>query len=139
MKIGTRITTWGFPAGYSWLTPLLTVGYLAGVDQPVTELGVAPIRWVVNAAFNSGNSGGPIIDDDGEVIGVVVSKLLPVPQQIQDALQALGDNCSALDRNSACYGYNRVQATFGEPVEESFFSQVADRAGLTQLQTLQTL
>jgi hypothetical protein len=60
------------------------------------------------------------------------------PLLVQEALQALGNNCAGLERNSACYGYNRVQASFSEPMDEGFFSQVADRALLTMMQTLRT-
>ncbi len=70
------------------------------------------------------------------VVPVLAQQNCPVV--VQQALQTLGNNCSALERNSACYGYRRVQATFNEPVEENFFSQIADRAGLMDLQTLQT-
>jgi S1-C subfamily serine protease len=92
---GTMVTTWGFPAGYSNLTPLLTVEYLAGIDHLMSTTGVSPARWVVNAAFNGGNSGGPVLDiESGEVIGVVSSKLAPIPEIIESALNALSNQRS---------------------------------------------
>ena len=47
-------------------------------------------RWCVNAASNSGNSGGPLLDiENGEVIGVVSSKLAPISDLAKAALSAL--------------------------------------------------
>lgn len=60
------------------------------------------------------------------------------PALVQRALDDLGDNCSVLDRNSACYGFNRVDATFTEVMAASFFSQPADRAGLEAFQRITT-
>lgn len=57
---------------------------------------------------------------------------------IQSALQEVGNSCSALDRNSVCYGYNRVNASFAETVEDDFFSAAGDRAGLRQLLNIGT-
>jgi LysM repeat protein len=70
------------------------------------------------------------------VVPVLAQQTCPV--LVQDALQALGDNCANLDRNTACYGYNHLEATFNEPVEDNFFTQVTERAGLTQMETLET-
>lgn len=93
--IGSMVTTWGFPVGYNNSTPLLTVGYLAGIDRSMTSTGLSPFRWLVNAAFNSGNSGGPVLDiESGEVIGVVSSKLAPIPVIIESALEALSNQKS---------------------------------------------
>lgn len=60
------------------------------------------------------------------------------PALVEQALQAVGDNCGDLSRNAACYGFNRVDATFTEPVDADFFSEPADTAGLTTVQTIQT-
>lgn len=60
------------------------------------------------------------------------------PALVKQALTELGQNCDALDRNSACYGYNRVDATFADTIAEDFFHEPADRAGLAQLQSLAT-
>ena len=89
-SVGVQVSTWGYPSGYNGPFPLLSVGYLSGVESIRTDSGKSVQRWVVNAAFNSGNSGGPLINiEDRTVIGVVVSKLTPIPTYIVDALEAL--------------------------------------------------
>lgn len=90
LSIGAQVTTWGYPSGYKGLVPLLSVGYLSGVETIKSDSGKLINRWVVNAAFNRGNSGGPLIHiEDGTVIGIVVSKLAPIPPYIESALEAL--------------------------------------------------
>jgi S1-C subfamily serine protease len=93
LQIGDQLITWGHPAGYRGRGPLLTVGYLAGVDAPGPP--GSPTQMVVNAAFNSGNSGGPVARvEDGTVVGVVSSKLAPLPPTIESAIEALSNSKS---------------------------------------------
>jgi S1-C subfamily serine protease len=89
-KIGTQVSTWGFPGGYNGLFPMLSVGYLAGVDAYQISPGKIIRKWVVNAAFNGGNSGGPLIHiETGAVFGVVSSKLAPISQETAQILALL--------------------------------------------------
>ncbi len=60
------------------------------------------------------------------------------PGMIQQALETVGDNCGGLNRNSACYGYNSVMASFSQPQPEGYFTQPSDRAGLTDLEGITT-
>lgn len=60
------------------------------------------------------------------------------PALVQKALQEVGNNCTGIDRNSACYGFNRIDASFVEEQPEDYFSTPADRAQLLTLDTLQT-
>jgi hypothetical protein len=60
------------------------------------------------------------------------------PQFVEKALSELDQNCGGLERNSACYGYNRVDATFAQNVSDTFFSKPADRSGLANLDTIET-
>ena len=76
-------------------------------------------------------------------MGMLLSISLAVGQQVcsalvEQALQAVDDNCNDLIRNTACYAYNQVQATFFQDVSNDFFSNPADRADLTYLDTIQT-
>jgi S1-C subfamily serine protease len=88
--IGTQVSTWGFPGGYFGSSPMLSVGYLSGIDGLRTASGNVIRQWVVNAAFNAGNSGGPLLHiETGEVIGVVSSKLAPITQETAAILSAL--------------------------------------------------
>ena len=57
-KVGSQVSTWGYPGGYYGLSPLLSVGYLSGIDAIQKPSGLIVRQWIVNAAFNGGNSGG---------------------------------------------------------------------------------
>jgi S1-C subfamily serine protease len=119
IPVGTQVTTWGFPAGYNGLSPLLTVGYLAGTDRLPTSGGLSPVRWVVNAAFNSGNSGGPVLSlDDGSVIGVVSTKLAPIPLSIEGALDALSKQQSGFIYTKTLPTGEKVNVSEGQVVAE---------------------
>jgi Trypsin-like peptidase domain len=90
ISIGAQVSTWGFPSGYNGMVSLLSSGYISGIDHIKTKNKKMVRRLVVNAAFNRGNSGGPLIEiENGTVIGVVSSKLAPLPQYIEGALKAL--------------------------------------------------
>lgn len=57
---------------------------------------------------------------------------------VEEALNAIGPNCSNMDVNTACYGYNRVNATRRQPGGPDFFSQPNARAQLAALATIHT-
>jgi S1-C subfamily serine protease len=89
-SIGLQVSTWGFPGGYKGNRPLLLSGYLSGIEIFKMSGDIKVPRWVVNAAFNNGNSGGPLLDiENGKIIGVVSSKLAPLPSHIKSSLKAL--------------------------------------------------
>ncbi len=60
------------------------------------------------------------------------------PTIIEDALNAVGNNCGGLDRNSACYGNNLVEASFTEAIGNDFFSRPADRSPISSISTIST-
>ena len=116
---GSLVTTWGFPSGYNGFRPLLTVGYLSGVDRVPTPAGLSPTRWVVNAAFNGGNSGGPVLDiETGDVIGVVSSKLAPIPLIIESAMEALSTQKSGFSYTQTNEDGTTTQVSEGHVIAE---------------------
>lgn len=52
----------------------LTVGYVSGVDRVVDTEGTAMNMIQSDVAINSGNSGGPLFDMKGEVVGITTAK-----------------------------------------------------------------
>lgn len=56
----------------------------------------------------------------------------------QRALEEVGQNCADMDRNSACYGFNRVGATFAQEQPDDLFSQPSDRTSVNLLSSIQT-
>ena len=125
-RLGAQVTTWGYPGGYTGLSPLLSVGYYAGVQDFDTEApSRATRRWVINAAFNGGNSGGPIISvEDGQVIGVVSSKLAPLPLAIAKIIEGLKNDTSGMHSGWTINGQSVSQAQLTGHVLEYLRTQV---------------
>ena len=82
-KLGDLVFTIGNPLGYEYRGSVAT-GHLAGKDRLVsvsTDSSVSGSDWVMkvlqtDAAINPGNSGGPLMNANGEVIGVISMKLV---------------------------------------------------------------
>lgn len=98
LEVGSVVRTWGHPLGYNGPAPLLSVGYLSGFRAYQSQQNPAVKHLVVNAAFNSGNSGGPLFaGTDNQVVGVVVSKALPLfTPFVQSAISAFANNKSGV-------------------------------------------
>lgn len=73
------------------------------------------------------------------IISTVYGQVANCPALVQQALAATAANCADVSRNTACYGYNQVEATFAQTQSVGFFSKPADRANLLQLQTVRTV
>ena len=72
MVVGDQVVAIGNPLGE--LTSTLTVGYISAKERDVTTDGTAINMLQTDAAINSGNSGGPLFNMKGEVIGVTTAK-----------------------------------------------------------------
>ena len=70
--IGDMVVAIGNPLGE--LTSTQTVGYVSGKDRDVATEGSIMSMIQTDAAINSGNSGGPLFNMYGEVVGVTTAK-----------------------------------------------------------------
>ena len=72
LQVGDPVCTIGNPLGE--LTYTLTVGYVSAKERAVNSDG-SPISMLqTDAAINNGNSGGPLFDFAGNVVGIVTAK-----------------------------------------------------------------
>ena len=83
VRRGENVVTYGFPlAGLLSSGPTLTTGDVSAL----AGLGDNPRQIQISAPVQQGNSGGPLLDLRGHVVGVIVSKL-----NAQRIAQATGD------------------------------------------------
>ena len=72
LVVGDQVAAIGNPLGE--LTASLTVGYISAKDRVVSTDGTVINMLQTDAAINSGNSGGPLFNMNGEVIGIITAK-----------------------------------------------------------------
>ena len=72
VRLGATAATVGFPnIGLQGFAPKLAKGEIAGLAGAQDD----PRHFQISAPIQPGNSGGALVDDRGNVIGVVVAKL----------------------------------------------------------------
>ena len=82
LAIGSPAFVIGHPFG---LTGSLSAGVISGLDRSMTAPGLAkPLTGLIqfDAAVNPGNSGGPLVDANGEVVGIVTGLVNPAGQKV---------------------------------------------------------
>jgi len=72
LTVGEMVVAIGNPLGE--LNSTLTVGYISGKDRIVSTDGTMINMLQTDAAINSGNSGGPLFNLKGEVVGITTAK-----------------------------------------------------------------
>ncbi len=148
--VGDQVAAIGNPLGE--LTSTLTVGYVSAMERDVNTDGFAINMIQTDAAINSGNSGGPLFNMRGEVIGITTAKYSGTSSS-GATIEGIGfaipiDDVSSLLSDLATYGYvtgaylgvsvsdtnAEAAAYFGAPVgayvEEVVDGFAAQKAGL---------
>jgi len=74
IRVGERVYAVGNPFGE--LVHTMTDGIVSALDRVVSVDGRSINTFQLSAAVNSGNSGGPVYDSRGEVIGIVTAKFM---------------------------------------------------------------
>ena len=145
IRVGEAIHAVGNPMGELEFT--MTNGAVSALDRVVTTSeSIAPINmFQIDAAVNSGNSGGPVYNDAGEVIGVVTAKYsksgvegLGFAIPINDAVEIANDLIAHEDAGKAYLGvqpktmsasaalyYNTIPGAYVSYVEEGSAAEAA--------------
>ena len=82
MRVGDEVFAVGNPLG---LVGSLSAGVVSGLDRESTPPGREdPLRGLIqfDAAVNPGNSGGPLLDRRGQVVGIVTGLVNPTEQDV---------------------------------------------------------
>ena len=82
LAVGSPAFVIGHPFG---LTGSLSAGVVSGLDRSLSGPGLTqPLTGLIqfDAAVNPGNSGGPLVDSNGEVVGIVTGLVNPAGQKV---------------------------------------------------------
>jgi hypothetical protein len=72
VRLGQSVATIGFPnVQIQGFSPKVTKGEISSLNG----IGDDPRAWQISVPVQTGNSGGPLLDESGNLIGVVLSKL----------------------------------------------------------------
>ncbi len=150
LTVGDQVVAIGNPLGT--LTSTLTVGYVSAMERDVNTSGFAINMLQTDAAINSGNSGGPLYNMEGHVVGITTAKysgssssgasiegigfaipINDVRSLLEDLLENgqittpyLGVSVSDMDADSAAY-YDMPMGAYVNEVTPGF---CAEKAGL---------
>ena len=107
IEVGETVEAIGNPLGE--LTFTMTAGYISALDREITP-DRTPINMLqTDVAINAGNSGGPLFDMDGNVIGMTTAKVSGTTES-GVSIEGLG---FAIPMGSACFVVNDIIA-YGE-------------------------
>ena len=115
--VGDTVYAIGNPLGIE-LRGTLTDGIISAVNREVDMDGRTMTLLQTNAALNSGNSGGPLINTAGQVIGINVMKMTNTSLDFEATVEGLGFALPMSDmvfvvNDILAYGYFRGIPTIG--------------------------
>ena len=148
LTVGDQVAAIGNPLGE--LTSTLTVGYVSAKERDVNTSGFAINMLQTDAAINSGNSGGPLFNMYGHVVGITTAKysgesssgatiegigfaipINDVRSMLEDLVEHgyvvspyLGISVSDMDSQGASY-YGLPMGAYVNSVEDGFCAQKA--------------
>ena len=119
IKIGQPIIAIGTPFD---LNDTLNYGIISQVDRFIKIDATAGARWIANliqfdAPVNPGNSGGPLLNSDGEVIGMVIARV----------------RADEGDGIHYAVSSNKIQRVFSVLIEEGLYDYPRMGIGITDL------
>lgn len=109
LEVGDSAVAIGNPLGFD-LFGTLTVGYISGLGREVA-INDTTIKLIqTDAAINSGNSGGPLINECGQVIGITSMKLSNSYNSSSASIEGLAfaipiDQAKGIIDDLLAYGY----------------------------------
>ncbi len=120
VAVGDRVAAIGNPLGQ--LTFTMTVGYVSALDRAINTDGTPINMLQTDAAINSGNSGGPLFDMNGNVVGITTAKYSGQTSS-GTIIEGIGfaipiDDVMAIVRDLQAYGYVTGQAYLGVTLKD---------------------
>jgi serine protease Do len=107
LQVGEMVVAIGNPLGE--LTYSQTVGYISALDRTINTDGTPINMLQTDAAINPGNSGGPLLDMDGNVIGITTAKYA------SDEIEGLGFAIPINDAITIAYDLMQYGYVQGRP------------------------
>ena len=116
IQVGQQVCAIGNPLGE--LTNTMTVGYVSALDREINENGTPINMFQTDCAINSGNSGGPIFDMHGNVVGITTAKYSSNGYSSSASIEGIGFCVPANDAMDIVgdllqYGYVKGRPSLG--------------------------
>jgi serine protease Do len=130
LSVGDKVYAIGNPLGVE-LRGTLTDGIVSAINRDVTVDGRTMTLIQTNAALNSGNSGGPLINEYGQVVGINVIKMTSSYSNVEGLGFAIpASSMWRIVNDLLTYGELQPEPLLGIMVMASATQLTADFAGL---------